>query len=150
MNRRILSFCGLLLGLLFLVSSCKKDTPRLQLQLQLSSVELRQTVWNGTLEYKSAKRGSYSVYLNFLSDSEVEVSVYDSKDPTDPYYVQARYYYTLTDRIFTLKTQVDYELNPPMDKNTWYLIRKEPSLLVFQANAGNPDREATLTLRKKL
>ena len=83
MNRRILSFCGLLLGLLFLVSSCKKDTPRLQ--LQLSSVELRQTVWNGTLEYKSAKRGSYSVYLNFLSDSEVEVSVYDSKDPTDPY-----------------------------------------------------------------
>ena len=148
MNRRILSFCGLLLGLLFLVSSCKKDTPRLQ--LQLSSVELRQTVWNGTLEYKSAKRGSYSVYLNFLSDSEVEVSVYDSKDPTDPYYVQARYYYTLTDRIFTLKTQVDYELNPPMDKNTWYLIRKEPSLLVFQANAGNPDREATLTLRKKL
>jgi len=148
MNRRILSFCGLLLGLLFLVSSCKKDTPRLQ--LQLSSVELRQTVWNGTLEYKSAKRGSYSVYLNFLSDSEVEVSVYDSKDPTDPYYVQARYYYTLTDRIFTLKTQVDYELNPPMDKNTWYLIRKEPSLLVFQANAGNPAAEATLTLRKKL
>ena len=148
MNRRILSFCGLLLGLLFLVSSCKKDTPRLQ--LQLSSVELRQTVWNGTLEYKSAKRGSYSVYLNFLSDSEVEVSVYDSKDPTDPYYVQARYYYTLTDRIFTLKTQVDYELNPPMDKNTWYLIRKEPSLLVFQANPGNPAEEATLTLRKKL
>lgn len=148
MNRRILSFCGLLLGLLFLVSSCKKDTPRLQ--LQLSSVELRQTVWNGTLEYKSAKRGSYSVYLNFLSDSEVEVSVYDSKDPTDPYYVQARYYYTLTDRIFTLKTQVDYELNPPMDKNTWYLIRKEPSLLVFQANAGNPAAEATLTLRKQL
>ena len=148
MNRRILSFCGLLLGLLFLVSSCKKDTPRLQ--LQLSSVELRQTVWNGTLEYKSAKRGSYSVYLNFLSDSEVEVSAYDSKDPTASYYVQARYYYTLTDRIFTLKTQVDYELNPPMDQNAWYLIRKEPSLLVFQANAGNPDREATLTLRKKL
>lgn len=148
MNRRILSFCGLLLGLLFLVSSCKKDTPRLQ--LQLSSVELRQTVWNGTLEYKSAKRGSYSVYLNFLSDSEVEVSVYDSKDPTDPYYVQARYYYTLTDRIFTLKTQVNRELRPPMDQNTWYLIRKEPSLLVFQANAGNPDLEATLTLRKKL
>ena len=146
MNRRILSFCGLLLGLLFLASSCKKDTPR----LQLSSVELRQTVWNGTLEYKSAKRVSYSVYLNFLSDSEVEVSAYDSKDPTDPYYVQARYYYTLTDRIFTLKTQVDYELNPPMDKNTWYLIRKEPSLLVFQANAGNPAAEATLTLRKKL
>ena len=150
MNRRILSFCGLLLGLLFLVSSCKKDTPRLQLQLQLSSVELRQTVWNGTLEYKSAKRVSYSVYLNFLSDSEVEVSAYDSKDPTASYYVQARYYYTLTDRIFTLKTQVDYELNPPMDKNTWYLIRKEPSLLVFQANAGNPAAEATLTLRKKL
>ncbi len=148
MNRRILSFCGLLLGLLFLASSCKKDTPRLQ--LQLSSVELRQTVWNGTLEYKSAKRVSYSVYLNFLSDSEVEVSAYDSKDPTASYYVQARYYYTLTDRIFTLKTQVDYELNPPMDQNTWYLIRKEPSLLVFQANPGNPDLEATLTLRKKL
>ena len=148
MNRRILSFCGLLLGLLFLASSCKnkKDTPR----LQLSSVELRQTVWNGTLEYKNPKRDSYSVYLNFLSDSEVEVSGYDLKDPTDPYYVQARYYYTLTDRIFTLKTQVDYELNPPMDKNTWYLIRKEPSLLVFQANAGNPDLEATLILRKKL
>ena len=148
MNRRILSFCGLLLGLLFLASSCKKDTP---LPPQLSEGELRQTVWNGTLEYKSVKRGSsYSVYLNFLSDSEVEVSAYDSKDPTDPYYVQARYYYTLTDRIFTLKTQVDYELNPPMDKNTWYLIRKEPSLLVFQANAGNPAAEATLTLRKKL
>ena len=148
MNRRILSFCGLLLGLLFLASSCKnkKDTPR----LQLSSVELRQTVWNGTLEYKNAKRGSYSVYLNFLSDSEVEVSAYDSKDPTAYYYVQARYYYTITDRIFTLKTQVDYELNPSMDQNTWYLIRKEPSLLVFQANAGNPDLEATLTLRKKL
>ena len=112
MNRRILSFCGLLLGLLFLASSCKKDTPR----LRLSSVELRQTVWNGTLEYKSAKRVSYSVYLNFLSDSEVEVSAYDSKDPTASYYVQARYYYTLTDRIFTLKTQVDYELNPPMDQ----------------------------------
>ena len=148
MNRRIFSFCGLLLGLLFLASSCrnKKDTPR----LELSSVELRQTVWNGTLEYKNAKRVSYSVYLNFLSDSEVEVSVYDSKDPTAPYYVQARYYYTLTDRIFTLKTQVDYELNPPMDQNTWYLIRKEPSLLVFQANAGNPAAEVTLTLRKKL
>ena len=147
MNRRILSFCGLLLGLLFLASSCKKDTP---LPPQLSEGELRQTVWNGTLEYKNPKRVSYSVYLNFLSDSEVEVSAYDSKDPTASYYVQARYYYTLTDRIFTLKTQVDYELNPPMDQNTWYLIRKEPSLLVFQANPGNPDREATLTLRKKL
>ena len=148
MNRRIFSFCGLLLGLLFLASSCKKDTPRLQ--LQLSSVELRQTVWNGTLEYKSAKRVSYSVYLNFLSDSEVEVSGYDLKDPTYSRDLQVRYYYTITDRIFTLKTQVDYELNPPMDKNTWYLIRKEPSLLVFQANPGNPDLEATLTLRKKL
>ena len=148
MNRRILSFCGLLLGLLFLASSCKnkKDTPR----LQLSSVELRQTVWNGTLEYKSAKRVSYSVYLNFLSDSEVEVIADDWIDPTYSDDVQVRYYYTITDRIFTLKTQVDYELNPPMDQNTWYLIRKEPSLLVFQANAGNPDREATLTLRKKL
>lgn len=148
MNRRILSFCGLLLGLLFLASSCKnkKDTPR----LEFSSVELRQTVWNGTLEYKNAKRGSYSVYLNFLSDSEVEVSGYDLKDPTYSRDLQVRYYYTLTDRIFTLKTQVDYELNPPMDKNTWYLIRKEPSLLVFQANAGNPAAEATLTLRKKL
>lgn len=150
MNRRILSFCGLLLGLLFLVSSCKKDTPRLQLQLQLSSVELRQTVWNGTLEYKSAKRGSYSVYLNFLSDSEVEVSGYDLKDPTYSRDLQVRYYYTITDRILTLKAQVNRELRPPMDQNTWYLIRKEPSLLVFQANAGNPDLEATLTLRKKL
>ena len=147
MNRRILSFCGLLLGLLFLASSCKKDTP---LPPQLSEGELRQTVWNGTLEYKNPKRGSYSVYLNFLSDSEVEVSGYDLKDPTYSRDLQARYYYTLTDRIFTLKTQVDYELNPPMDKNTWYLIRKEPSLLVFQANAGNPAAEATLTLRKKL
>ena len=145
MNRRILSFCGLLLGLLFLASSCKnkKDTPR----LQLSSVELRQTAWYGTLEYKNPKRDNYSVYLNFLSDSEVEVIADDWIDPTDS---QARYYYTLTDRIFTLKTQVDYELNPPMDKNTWYLIRKEPSLLVFQANAGNPAAEATLTLRKQL
>ena len=148
MNRRIFSFCGLLLGLLFLASSCKKDTPRLQ--LQLSSVELRQTVWNGTLEYKSAKRVSYSVYLNFLSDSEVEVSAYDSKDPTASYIVQADCYYTITDRIFTLKTQGDRELHPPMDQNAWYLIRKEPSLLVFQANAGNPAAEATLTLRKKL
>lgn len=148
MNRRILSFCGLLLGLLFLVSSCKKDTPRLQ--LQLSSVELRQTVWNGTLEHKNAKRDSYSVYLNFLSDSEVEVSAYDLKDPTHSRDVQVRYYYTITDRIFTLKAQVNYELHPQMDQDTWYLIRKEPSLLVFQANAGNPDREATLTLRKKL
>ena len=148
MNRRILSFCGLLLGLLFLASSFKnkKDTPR----LQLSSVELRQTVWNGTLEYKNARRGSYSVYLNFLSDSEVEVSAYDSKDPTDSYAVQADCFYMITDRIFTLKTQGNRELHPPMDQNTWYLIRKEPSLLVFQANAGNPDREATLTLRKKL
>ena len=136
------------MGLLFLASSCKKDTPRLQ--HQLSSVELRQTVWNGTLEYKNAKRGSYSVYLNFLSDSEVEVSAYDSKDPTNSYAVQADCFYTITDRIFTLKTQGNRELHPSMDQNAWYLIRKEPSLLVFQANAGNPDREATLTLRKKL
>lgn len=147
MNRRILSFCGLLLGLLFLASSCKKDTP---LPPQLSEGELRQTVWNGTLEYKSAKRGSYSVYLNFLSDSEVEVSAYDSKDPTASYIVQADCFYTITDRIFTLKTQGDRELHPSMDQNAWYLIRKEPSLLVFQANAGNPAAEATLTLRKKL
>ena len=147
MNRRILSFCGLLLGLLFLASSCKKDTP---LPPQLSEGELRQTVWNGTLEYKNARRGSYSVYLNFLSNSEVEVSAYDSKDPTDSYAVQADCFYMITDRIFTLKTQGNRELHPPMDQNTWYLIRKEPSLLVFQANAGNPDREVTLTLRKKL
>ena len=147
MNRRIFSFCGLLLGLLFLSSSCKKDTP---LPPQLSEGELRQTVWNGTLEYKSAKRGSYSVYLNFLSDSEVEVSAYDSKDPTASYIVQADCFYTITDRIFTLKTQGDRELHPSMDQNAWYLIRKEPSLLVFQANAGNPAAEATLTLRKKL
>ena len=144
MNRRILSFCGLLLGLLFLASSCKKDTP---LPPQLSEGELRQTVWNGTLEYKNAKRGSYSVYLNFLSDSEVEVIADDWIDPTDS---QVRYYYTITDGIFTLKAQVNRELHPQMDQDTWYLIRKEPSLLVFQANAGNPDREATLTLRKKL
>ena len=144
MNRRILSFCGLLLGLLFLASSCKKDTP---LPPQLSEGELRQTVWNGTLEYKNAKRGSYSVYLNFLSDSEVEVIADDWIDPTDS---QVRYYYTITDGIFTLKAQVNRELHPQMDQDTWYLIRKEPSLLVFQANAGNPDREATLTLRKQL
>lgn len=148
MNRRILSFCGLLLGLLFLASSCKnkKDTPR----LQLSSVELRQTVWNGTLEYKNPKRDNYSVYLNFLSDSEVEVIADDWIDPTYSDDVQVRYYYTITDRIFTLKAQVNRELHPQMDQNAWYLIRKEPSLLVFQANAGNPDLEATLTLRKKL
>lgn len=148
MNRRILSFCGLLLGLLFLASSCKnkKDTPR----LQLSSVELRQTVWNGTLEYKNPKRDNYSVYLNFLSDSEVEVIADDWIDPTYSHDVQVRYYYTITDRIFTLKAQVNRELHPQMDQDTWYLIRKEPSLLVFQANAGNPDREATLTLRKQL
>lgn len=148
MNRRIFSFCGLLLGLLFLASSCKnkKDTPR----LQLSSVELRQTVWNGTLEYKNPKRDNYSVYLNFLSDSEVEVIADDWIDPTYSHDVQVRYYYTITDRIFTLKAQVNRELHPQMDQDTWYLIRKEPSLLVFQANAGNPDREATLTLRKQL
>ena len=148
MNRRILSFCGLLLGLLFLASSCKnkKDTPR----LQLSSVELRQTVWYGTLEYKNPKRDNYSVYLNFLSDSEVEVIADDWIDPTYSDDVQVRYYYTITDRIFTLKAQVNRELHPQMDQDTWYLIRKEPSLLVFQANAGNPDREATLTLRKQL
>lgn len=148
MNRRILSFCGLLLGLLFLASSCKnkKDTPR----LQLSSVELRQTVWNGTLEYKNPKRDNYSVYLNFLSDSEVEVIADDWIDPTYSDDVQVRYYYTITNRIFTLKAQVNRELHPQMDQDTWYLIRKEPSLLVFQANAGNPDREATLTLRKQL
>ena len=147
MNRRILSFCGLLLGLLFLASSCKnkKDTPR----LQLSSVELRQTVWYGTLEYKNPRRDNYSVYLNFLSDSEVEVIADDWIDPTYSADVQVRYYYTITDRIFTLKAQVNRELHPQMDQDTWYLIRKEPSLLVFQANAGNPDREATLTLRKK-
>jgi hypothetical protein len=102
------------------------------------------------LEYKNPKRDNYSVYLNFLSDSEVEVSAYDLKDPTHSRDVQVRYYYTITDRIFTLKAQVNYELHPQMDQDTWYLIRKEPSLLVFQANAGNPDREATLTLRKKL
>lgn len=148
MNRRILSFCGLLLGLLFLASSCKskKDTPR----LQLSSVELRQTAWYGTLEYKNPKRDNYSVYLNFLSDSEVEVIADDWIDPTYSDDVQVRYYYTITDRIFTLKAQVNRELHPQMDQDTWYLIRKEPSLLVFQANAGNPDREATLTLRKQL
>lgn len=148
MNRRIFSFCGLLLGLLFLASSCKnkKDTPR----LQLSSVELRQTVWNGTLEYKNPKRDNYSVYLNFLSDSEVEVIADDWIDPTYSHDVQVRYYYTITDGIFTLKAQVNRELHPQMDQDTWYLIRKEPSLLVFQANAGNPDREATLTLRKQL
>jgi hypothetical protein len=102
------------------------------------------------LEYKNPKRDSYSVYLNFLSDSEVEVSGYDLKDPTYSRDLQVRYYYTITDRILTLKAQVNRELRPPMDQNTWYLIRKEPSLLVFQANAGNPDLEATLTLRKKL
>ena len=144
MNRRIFSFCGLLLGLLFLASSCKKDTP---LPPQLSEGELRQTVWNGTLEYKNPKRDNYSVYLNFLSDSEVEVIADDWIDPTDS---QVRYYYTITDGIFTLKAQVNRELHPQMDQDTWYLIRKEPSLLVFQANAGNPDREATLTLRKQL
>ena len=113
MNRRILSFCGLLLGLLFLASSCKskKDTPR----LQLSSVELRQTVWNGTWESKNAKRDSYSVYLNFLSDSEVEVIADDWIDPTDS---QVRYYYTITDGIFTLKAQVNRELHPQMDQDT--------------------------------
>ena len=147
MNRRIFSFCGLLLGLLFLASSCKKDTP---LPPQLSEGELRQTVWNGTLEYKNAKRDSYSVYLNFLSDSEVEVIADDWIDPTYSDDVQVRYYYTITDRIFTLKAQVNRELHPQMDQDTWYLIRKEPSLLVFQANAGNPAAEATLTLRKKL
>ena len=145
MNRRILSFCGLLLGLLFLASSCKKDTPR----LRLSSVELRQTVWNGTLEYKSAKYGPYSVYLSFVSDSIVEVSTFTTTDLTAAHDLEAPCSYTMDDRILTLRTQGDLYLRVSIDRS-WYLIRKEPSLLVFQANAGNPAAEATLTLRKKL
>lgn len=146
MNRRILSFCGLLLGLLFLASSCKKDTPR----LHLSSLELRQTVWNGTLEYKSAKYGSYSVYLSFVSDSVVEVSTSTTTDLTAAHDIQAPCSYTMDDRVLTLRTQGERYLYVSIDRNSWYLIRKEPSLLVFQANAGNPASEATLTLRKKL
>lgn len=146
MNRRILSFCGLLLGLLFLASSCKKDTPR----LRLSSVELRQTVWNGTLEYKSAKYGPYSVYLSFVSDSVVEVSTFTTTDLTGAHDLEAPCSYTMDDRILTLRTQGERYLYVSIDRSTWYLIRKEPSLLVFQANAGNPAAEATLTLRKKL
>ena len=148
MNRRILSFCGLLLGLLFLASSCKnkKDTPR----LRLSSVELRQTVWNGTLEYKSAKYGPYSVYLSFVSDSVVEVSTFTTTDLTAAHDLEAPCSYTMDDRILTLRTQGDLYLRVSIDRSSWYLIRKEPSLLVFQANAGNPAAEATLTLRKKL
>ena len=146
MNRRILSFCGLLLGLLFLASSCKKDTPR----LHLSSLELRQTVWNGTLEYKSAKYGPYSVYLSFVSDSVVEVSTSTATDLTAFHDIEAPCRYTMDDRILTLRTQGDLYLRVSIDRSSWYLIRKEPSLLVFQANAGNPDREATLTLRRKL
>lgn len=146
MNRRILSFCGLLLGLLFLASSCKKDTPR----LHLSSLELRQTVWNGTLEYKSAKYGSYSVYLSFVSDSVVEVSTSTTTDLTAVHDIQAPCSYTMDDRVLTLRTQGERYLYVSIDRNSWYLIRKEPSLLVFQANAGNPASEATLTLRKKL
>ena len=146
MNRRILSFCGLLLGLLFLASSCKKDTPR----LRLSSVELRQTVWNGTLEYKSAKYGPYSVYLSFVSDSVVEVSTFTTTDLTGAHDLEAPCSYTMDDRILTLRTQGDLYLRVSIDRSSWYLIRKEPSLLVFQANAGNPAAEATLTLRKKL
>lgn len=146
MNRRILSFCGLLLGLLFLASSCKKDTPR----LQLSSLELRQTVWNGTLEYKSAKYGPYSVYLSFVSDSIVEVSTSTTTDLTALHDIEAPCSYTMDDRILTLRTLGERYLYVSIDRSTWYLIRKEPSLLVFQANAGNPAAEATLTLRKKL
>ena len=146
MNRRILSFCGLLLGLLFLASSCKKDAPR----LRLSSVELRQTVWNGTLEYKSAKYGPYSVYLSFVSDSVVEVSTFTTTDLTGAHDLEAPCSYTMDDRILTLRTQGERYLYVSIDRSTWYLIRKEPSLLVFQANAGNPAAEATLTLRKKL
>ena len=146
MNRRILSFCGLLLGLLFLASSCKKDTPR----LHLSSLELRQTVWNGTLEYKNAKRGPYSVYLSFVSDSVVEVSTSTTTDLTAAHDIQAPCSYTMDDRVLTLRTQGERYLYVSIDRNSWYLIRKEPSLLVFQANAGNPASEATLTLRKKL
>ena len=146
MNRRILSFCGLLLGLLFLASSCKKDTPR----LQLSSLELRQTVWNGTLEYKSAKYGPYSVYLSFVSDSVVEVSTFTTTDLTVAYDSKDLCSYTMDDRILTLRTQGERYLYVSIDRSTWYLIRKEPSLLVFQANAGNPAAEVTLTLRKKL
>ena len=146
MNRRILSFCGLLLGLLFLASSCKKDTPR----LRLSSVELRQTVWNGTLEYKSAKYGPYSVYLSFVSDSVVEVSTFTTTDLTAAHDLEAPCSYTMDDRILTLRTRGALPLNVSIDRNSWYLIRKEPSLLVFQANAGNPAAEATMTLHKKL
>ena len=147
MNRRIFSFCGLLLGLLFLASSCKKDTP---LPPQLSEGELRQTVWNGTLEYKSAKYGPYSVYLSFVSDSVVEVSTSTTTDLTAAHDIQAPCSYTMDDRVLTLRTQGERYLYVSIDRNSWYLIRKEPSLLVFQANAGNPASEATLTLRKKL
>ena len=146
MNRRIFRFSGLLLGLLFLASSCKKDTPR----LRLSSVELRQTVWNGTLEYKSAKYGPYSVYLSFVSDSVVEVSTFTTTDLTAAHDLEALCSYTMDDRILTLRARDEPYLNVSIDRNSWYLIRKEPSLLVFQANAGNPAAEVTLTLRKKL
>ena len=146
MNRRILSFCGLLLGLLFLASSCKKDTPR----LRLSSVELRQTVWNGTLEYKNAKYGPYSVYLSFVSDSIVEVSTFTTTDLTAAHDFKDLCSYAMDGRILTLRARDERYLNVSIDHNSWYLIRKEPSLLVFQANAGNPAAEATLTLRKKL
>jgi hypothetical protein len=56
----------------------------------------------------------------------------------------------MDDRILTLRARDEPYLNVSIDRNSWYLIRKEPSLLVFQANAGNPAAEATLTLRKKL
>ena len=146
MNRRIFTWCGLLAGLLLFACSCKKDTPR----LQLSSVELKQTVWNGTLEYKDASRLTYSVYLSFVSDSTVEVSTFATTDPTAAFDSKDLCSYTMDDRILTLRTRGALPLNVSIDRNSWYLIRKEPSLLVFQANAGNPAAEATMTLHKKL
>ena len=151
MNRRIFTLCGLLAGLLLFAYSCKKDRPiDAPLAPTLSVGELHQTIWNGTLEYKNTDRRSYSVYLNFLSGSDVEVSVYDLKDPKHFYNVQIECSYLIVDRILTIKPQNNGDLDIPIYLNSWYLIRKEPSLLVFQANAGNPDREATMTLHKKL
>ena len=151
MNRRIFTWCGLLAGLLLFACSCKKDTPiDAPLAPTLSVGELHQTIWNGTLEYKDASRLTYSVYLSFVSDSTVEVSTFATTDPTAAFDSKDLCSYTMDDRILTLRTRGALPLNVSIDRNSWYLIRKEPSLLVFQANAGNPAAEATMTLHKKL
>lgn len=93
---------------------------------------------------------SYSVHFSFVSDSVVE---FTSSKFTDPSYIYEDHrpcFYTVTGRILTLKVTRQGTPVPAIGEYTWYLVRKEPSLLVFQANVGSPSTEQTMTLHKKL